>query len=289
MLFVSACLGTETGNPPVINGLLVHALRVGSEVAVDGAPGAVLPGGSTLFITDTHGFTLSVTTERDGSFHTRLSADGTLSLRAANGAGVSDELPVTPDGPIDSDPPQPPIRDSGTPAPVATDAGVSALSDANAGASALSDANSPTATGASDGGVSGDLAASNLARTDAQTSLDRRSPVSLMTADAEAFACDQASQAASVLTRAVDEADRSCAVAADCVSLRAVATTSCQTFCTSSVASLAGRATVQAAADAAQQQYCGLDAVLTCSTTTAPCAPSTGVPACVANVCTTAP
>jgi len=132
LLFVTACIGTETGNPPVVRDNLVKALVRGDKLEIVGDPGAVLPGGSTfvvLDLDDNDKVLGSVVTQKDGSF--QLVVDNTghrIAMRADHKDSSSTIEPVPgaqafEDGGATA-PPAAPVPDASGPGqpPSATDA-----------------------------------------------------------------------------------------------------------------------------------------------------------------------
>lgn len=122
LLFASACIGTETGNPPVIDSSLLLVTVRGEQLEISGGAGAVLPGGSTLVITDLNGnrFVRSVVTAKDGSFSVLVDKQVRASLQAENGHGKSEEEAAP--APLSAAPPGAPGADAGVVRAPVTDA-----------------------------------------------------------------------------------------------------------------------------------------------------------------------
>lgn len=91
LLCLSGCIGTETGNPPVIDKSLLSVTVRGEQLEISGAAGAVLPGGSTLVIINLNdnGEVDRFTTEEDGSFRVLVGKHVRPALQAENEHGKS--------------------------------------------------------------------------------------------------------------------------------------------------------------------------------------------------------
>lgn len=93
-LTLTACIGTETGNPPVqpeLDANLLMFSEDGDQVQVQGLAGSVIPGGADVQLTPLDGSpAFRVMSELDGSFVIERPFTAEVRLQAIEGRGRSD-------------------------------------------------------------------------------------------------------------------------------------------------------------------------------------------------------
>jgi hypothetical protein len=266
----SPSTSTEAGNPPVIKMQFFSWIAPKNEgfVVLVGEPGAVDEGGAKLRIKNLRtGEVTTVLTNSDGSFRIEVPgsfADG-FEITASNEDATSKPFTVTGEEIVDT------VKDGGM------DAGDP--SDARPDTTVREAASTGSDRDAGPDGSDRDAAPDGSDRDTSQVGTSLTSTLSPAECRAES------ANVVMMIERSTAAAGRSCTVAEDCVFLRPTLATECSPSCSTQVASIAGRESLEPIVQGIERGGCADFKAAGCKLEDPMCPPDTRTLTCANGLC----